>query len=276
MIVRYSFDWDISFGGFWWGKVFLGLSFYAIPFLMTIIILLWQGKKLSVFKQKEFIFLILSVLLVLWVNQYALIYKNLKGLFPIYSHYYFEKISFNIHISFFYLLIPWLYGLYFKPASYESFYGLSRQGFKISPYLWMLLIMLPLLFWASFREDFLLAYPRYKPGLVEVNTGVSAWVTVLIYELTYVLQFVALEIFFRGFIVLNLGRFMGSSAVFPMVTVYMLIHFYKPMPETLGSIFGGFTLGVISWYSKSVWGGVLVHIGIALGMELLGFWQMSG
>ena len=240
------------------------------------IVLLWQSKTWSVFQNKEFIFLILSILLVLWINQYALIYKSFTGNFPVYSHYYYEKISFNIHISFFYLLIPWLYGLYFKPESFQTFYGLSLKGFKLSPYLWMLLIMLPLLFWASFREDFLLAYPRYKPGLVEVNLGVSSWVTVLIYELTYVMQFVALEIFFRGFVVLSLGKFMGSTAVFPMVTIYMLIHFYKPMPETLGSIFGGYTLGVISWYSKSVWGGILVHIGIALGMELLGFWQWGG
>jgi hypothetical protein len=59
-----------------------------------------------------------------------------------------------------------------------------------------------------------------------------------------------------------------------MVSVYAFLHFWKPMPETLGSIAGGFLLGTFALYSRSVFGGMIVHVGIALLMEILAWWQL--
>jgi membrane protease YdiL (CAAX protease family) len=52
---------------------------------------------------------------------------------------------------------------------------------------------------------------------------------------------------------------------------YFSIHLGKPMMEAVSSFFGGLILGSISYHSKSIWGGLLVHISIALLMELFGF-----
>ena len=74
---------------------------------------------------------------------------------------------------------------------------------------------------------------------------------------------------------MTLARYLGAYAVYPMVAVYCYIHFGKPFAEALGSIFGGYILGVISLESRSVMGGVLIHIGVALGMEILAFAQRA-
>jgi membrane protease YdiL (CAAX protease family) len=49
----------------------------------------------------------------------------------------------------------------------------------------------------------------------------------------------------------------------------MVFHFGKPLIETLSSFFGGYMLGVFALYSKNIWGGIILHIGTALFMELL-------
>jgi len=53
--------------------------------------------------------------------------------------------------------------------------------------------------------------------------------------------------------------------------MYVVIHWNKPMGELISSFFGGSLLGVISYYSKSIWGGIIVHVGIAWMMEIGAF-----
>ncbi len=61
-----------------------------------------------------------------------------------------------------------------------------------------------------------------------------------------------------------------------MVVLYAVCHFGKPVGETISSIFGGYLLGILAYKSRNVWGGVFVHVGVALFMELFGFYQMFG
>ena len=133
--------------------------------------------------------------------------------------------------------------------------------------------MTPLLIWASFDASFLRAYPTYTVGIAERYLDVSPWVTFLSYEAFYALTFLALEILFRGFIIFEMEKYLGEKVVIPMVVVYCTLHFGKPMMECISSIFGGFILGVIALRTRSVYGGVWVHIFIALGMDILAFLQ---
>ncbi|MDP6435740.1 MAG: hypothetical protein QGG46_00705 [Gammaproteobacteria bacterium] len=61
---------------------------------------------------------------------------------------------------------------------------------------------------------------------------------------------------------------LGKDCILPMVALYTSIHFGKPLGECLGSIFGGYILGVIALYTRNIWGGTIIHIGVALTMEL--------
>lgn len=155
----------------------------------------------------------------------------------------------------------------------KRLYGLTLKNFDPKPYLYMLLIMAPLIAWASFRPDFLHTYPIYKPGLAETSAGLPQYMTVGVFEFFYGMRFISVEFFFRGFLIVGMARFIGSAAIMPMVATYAFWHFGKPMPETLGSIFGGYILGVIALRSKTIFGGILIHMGVALLMEFAAHMQ---
>lgn len=163
----------------------------------------------------------------------------------------------------------WVYDRKHDPTCY----GVTLKGFDAKPYALSMSILVPLAFWASFQPAFLVQYPTYKPGRAEVYLGVSEWVTVLPYELVYGFDFSFVELYFRGFLVIGLARWLGRSAVLPMVAMYAVLHFGKPLPETIGSIVGGYILGVFAYNSRSIAGGILLHLGLAWTMEAMAFLQ---
>ena len=83
----------------------------------------------------------------------------------------------------------------------------------------------------------------------------------------YALQFVALEFFFRGFIVHGTKHRFGIYSTFVMMIPYCMIHFQKPLPETCASIAAGIALGFVSLSTRSVWLGAALHISVAWGMD---------
>lgn len=113
--------------------------------------------------------------------------------------------------------------------------------------------------------DFAMQYPFYKYQ--------QTWVDLLIWELAYGVQFFALEFFFRGFMLRGLASEMGSMAVLTMAIPYCMIHYGKPLPECLGSIIAGLTLGVLAMDTRSIWGGVTIHVAVAWGMDFAALWR---
>lgn len=73
--------------------------------------------------------------------------------------------------------------------------------------------------------------------------------------------------------VLGMAVVMGRAAIVPMVVTYAFLHFGKPAGEAVSSIFGGYILGVIAYQSQSIFGGVLIHVGVAWLMELAAYMQ---
>jgi membrane protease YdiL (CAAX protease family) len=57
---------------------------------------------------------------------------------------------------------------------------------------------------------------------------------------------------------------------------YLMLHFPKLWPESFGAILFGFFLGVLALLSRSIWGGVGVHVGIALTMDIAALLQTRG
>lgn len=151
----------------------------------------------------------------------------------------------------------------------ELFYGLSLKNFNIKPYVIMLLIMLPLIAAASTQPDFLAMYPKFQKVefLMQENRG---WHR-LLYELSYGSDFFTIELFFRGFLILAFAKWVGKDAVLPMALFYCTIHFGKPIGECISSYFGGIILGVVILNTRTIIGGLLVHVGIAWLMELGGY-----
>jgi len=127
----------------------------------------------------------------------------------------------------------------------------------------MLLAVLPLVFYAASRPEFRAVYPFYRAAFIAPPGAVLAW------ELAYLAQFLALEFFFRGFLAIGMSRVMGRLAVWVAMVPYCMIHYHKPLPEALAAIVAGLVLGEVAQRTRSIAGGVVVHIGVALTMDLL-------
>jgi len=154
-----------------------------------------------------------------------------------------------------------------------AFYGIRLAGFDWRPYATVLLVMVPLIAWASFQPAFLATYPTYRAGSAEAYLAVGHAATFGVYETSYALRYVSIELFFRGFLVLGLEKHLGRAVLMPMVTVYAFWHFGKPLPEALGSIVAAYVLGVFALRTRSIVGGIIVHVGVALGMEFAAYLQ---
>lgn len=156
------------------------------------------------------------------------------------------------------------------------FYGIVPKRKGLVLYAVLLTLMVPLITWASFQPDFLQSYPTYRDTNANEFFGVPEWVTAFVYELCYGWDFVPTELLFRGFLVIGMSRVLGNGAVLPMVVWYCSIHFGRPLGEAISSLFGGYLLGVLALSTRSIWGGLLIHIGIAWGMETAAFLQVAG
>jgi uncharacterized protein len=139
------------------------------------------------------------------------------------------------------------------------------DGWKI--YLVFVAVMVPLVFTMSATEHFQKTYPFYRWGPTE------GWGKLIVWEVAYAVQFLALEFFFRGFLVHGLKHRFGVYSVFVMTLPYCMIHFGKPLPECLASIIAGVFLGFMSLKTRSVWLGAALHVSVAWGMDFCSLYR---
>ena len=153
----------------------------------------------------------------------------------------------------------------------KSWYGLSAKKINYTPYLLMLLMMMPLIAAASTQPDFLSVYPKMKSVLPLPEDANPNWFYKLLFQLSYGSDFFSVEVFFRGFLIIGFMKWVGKDAILPMACFYCTIHFGKPLGECISSYFGGLLLGIISYHTRSIYGGLMVHLGIAWLMEVGGY-----
>jgi len=168
-----------------------------------------------------------------------------------------------------YLLIP-MAVIKFIFREKISDYGIRKgnlfRDYKL--YLGMLLVMIPLIWYFSRTDGFQYRYPFYR-----LSSHEPLWPNFWIWQILYLFQFFCLEFFFRGFLVHGLKKRFGYYAVFMMTIPYCMIHFGKPMPETIAAIVAGIILGTLSLKSGTIWMGVIIHYSVAIAMDLSALWQ---
>ena len=168
-----------------------------------------------------------------------------------------------------YVLIPLLV---IKFILRESFWDMGWK-FNDTHKHWFgyVLLLTPILFFiflVSFREDFLHHYPFYKMSH-------RSWFDLITWEILYLIQFLCLEFFFRGFFINSLRPAVGANAVWIMCVPYLMIHFPKLWPEATGAILFGLFLGILALRSRSIWGGFFVHAGVAVTMDIASLIQQD-
>jgi len=182
-------------------------------------------------------------------------------------HIFADKIAINIGTTFYYMIPILIYKRFFDKKENE-FYGVNRRNIFLRPYFLLLLLVFPLVIIASFQDDFLKIYPNYPDTMIVENfSQFSVILETIIFQFFYLFDFILVELFFRGFLVIGLSCILGRRAILPMVIMYAFAHFGKPLGEAVTSIFGGYILGIIAYNYRNIWGGSIIHCGIAFLME---------
>lgn len=161
-----------------------------------------------------------------------------------------------------FIALPWLVIRFIFRERFGDFgWRWNQVGEHWRGYLLLLSPILVFVVLVSMGEDFVEHYPFYR------QAGRS-WLDLLLWELLYLSQFVFLEFFFRGFMLNALRPAIGANAIWVMCVPYLMIHFPKLWLEATGAILFGLFLGILALQSRSIWGGVLVHAGVALSMDV--------
>ncbi|MBV6646880.1 MAG: CPBP family intramembrane metalloprotease [Cyclobacteriaceae bacterium] len=257
-------------------KWFWMFLFQGLPFLVVSILISYFDPKNQWFRQKSF-----WICFVLGFGIIAIDRAYSAG------HLFYNDLP-RLERGFLFRIINWLSSLIFvvlplvllypflendKPKTY---YGLALKRFDPKPYLILLALTGVVLGLGSFLADIQEFYPRYlksKGDMFAASRQLPEWVAVGIYEFTYGLDFISVEMFFRGFLVFAFTRTLGPKAVLAMVASYCYLHFGKPLGESISSIFGGYILGIVSLNSRNIWGGIMIHVGVAWLMEFFGYLQ---
>ena len=251
--------------------------FHSFPFVSVCLILYAFGRKRSWLTSGNFWLKVLVGFGLLAFDRSFYGLRNWLQVLPR-EEFHFMMRCLNWASSLILVVIPLLllYPILEKEED-RNWYGLVWRKFDPKPYLFLLLIAAVFIGVGSFLSEINEYYPRYLTSgasrYLRANPDVKEWQTVLFYELCYGSNFISVELIFRGFLIFAFTRTLGSYAVLPMVATYAFLHFGKPLGETISSIFGGYVLGIISYNSRNIWGGIFIHLGVAWLMELFGWLQ---
>lgn len=244
--------------------------FHLTPFIVPAAFIAYYSKS-NALANKAFWSKVLVAILMLAAYRSLQLYDFFCSNAQINGCQYWYRV-FGRFIGLFMMLTPLILFFRVDKKYLKSFYGLDFRFASIRAYLPMLGIMAVGVFIAALISDDLQSYyPVYKrsggPNYA-VNGNIPQWKTVLLFEASYLFNFLSIEFFFRGFFILALVRLFGPHIVLPVACLYASIHFGKPMLEALGSIFGGYILGILTLKTENIWGGFFLHAGTALFMEL--------
>lgn len=149
-------------------------------------------------------------------------------------------------------------------------FGLTRSTKYLKVYGLVYVALVPLFVAVSFTPQFLSFYPKMNITFCQGAFDCADWQLISIFELCYANDFLGVESMFRGALVIGLARWLGPRAVIPMALTYMSIHLGKPDLEMCSSVIGGYLLGILAYRTRHLWGGITIHLGIAMIFEFLG------
>ena len=167
-----------------------------------------------------------------------------------------------------YVIVPFpLWKLLFPKDSLLDM-GLRVRGFFQHAWIYVLCLafVLPAMVLVASQPDFGTYYPFYK-------LSSRSWADFMAWELMYWMQFLSLEMFFRGWMLGAMRKSIGAAAIFVMAVPYCMIHYGKPYLEANGAIVAGIVLGSLAMHTRSIYAGFLVHVTVAFLMDFLALWK---
>lgn len=188
---------------------------------------------------------------------------------------FFEGLQFNPNV---YLIeyIYWFIGDFFtffilpvliiktlfkeKIKDYGISFGDYKTGLKIT--IIFLLVMIPLVWFASSQNDFIKTYPQLKQAR-------GSWQTFFIFETGLLIYMFAWEFIWRGFMLFGLEKKFGYYSVLIQMIPFLILHNGKPPLETFGAIIGGIALGILALRTRSIFYCVIVHASVMISIDFI-------
>jgi hypothetical protein len=260
-------------GTIWQGVFFL--LFQGLPFLLTA----WLCSRASYcgswWKDQDFWITFILLFGINALDRSVNLGSLLRDTFLPAIDPHFRK-TLNWGLSILTVMLPLWFFYKLKDKKHQRhFYGLTfKNPANLRSYVQLLLLVVCLVVIGSFLGDLQNYYPRFKLSQAQVfaeNNGWNHWQSILMFEIAYGISFINVELFYRGALILAFYRFLGPSSVLPMIVAYCMLHFGKPLSEAISSIFGGFILGVLVIKNKNIWEGIILHLGVAWTMDLMGY-----
>lgn len=260
---------------------YLQLIFYfllqVVPYLLSCCLIYIFTDCKTFFKQTGFwVYTGFGFLVLAHYRSFFWDWELTKDLDPQIARYVYKSISKLVDVLLIVIPLGMFYAFWDKHIV-SHFYGLQTKGVSWKVYGYFMLMMAGLVGLASFQSSFLEYYPTYKSvggDAFSKSIGVSEGVSFALYEFCYAMKFISVEVFFRGFLVFSMLRFLKGYTILPMAVTYCVLHFGKPYGETVSSIFGGYLLGVFAYYSRNIYGGIAIHMGIAVVMDIAAYLQL--
>lgn len=197
-----------------------------------------------------------------------LFYVELSGdrLYILYEYLYWFA---SEAVWFFILPVLTILILHRKPLrSFGLGAGDWRFGLKIS--LIFYLIMLPIVWVASASAEFQSVYPHAQ--LTKAD-----WNLLLIYELGLLVYFIGWEFIWRGYMLFGLKDYTGPAiAVLIQMIPFVVMHYGKPLPETLGSVIAAIALGALALRVRSFWYCVVIHWTVMFTIDVFSTLRFRG
>ncbi len=275
--INYKYNFEIAYIDKFYTKPISSLIYplyYLLPYYIILIPVLFIKKQQYKLLQSEFwvksiVFIgTFGVLVSFW--QYRLLFNYSQ--LTTGEREFIKQMVFNLK-----RILPFLIIFYGVKRKYDKddnyLFGLRIRGMSYKPFFVMLILMVPLIAIASYMPDFQKAYPQYKFWLYDGAFGLTPIQAAGVFEFVYGLDFASIELLYRGALVVGMARVLGREAVLPMAGAYVILHFGKPLGEAISSFFGGFILGVHALEKKNIFGGIIIHVGIAYLMEIAAIWQ---
>lgn len=272
IILNYTLNFENRFIDSMYGKpagMFIYIPFYGFAYFSVLIPLLLVKKRIYKLKQVEFW---VKIIVILTIFSASIGFYQFLDLISEYRDNYKEYFYLFLIISNLKRIIPFILVFYVLKRIYDKdinhLYGFRYKGINYRPFFALLAIVAPLIIWASFFKSFQVTYPQFKFWNFEDIFGLSSFQSITFFEIAYGLDFISIELLFRGALIIGMTKVLGKDAILPMAAMYVFIHFGKPPGEAISSFFGGFILGVHSYYRKNIFAGIVIHIGIAYLMEI--------
>ena len=277
IVFNYSLDFEDTYIDqyrYSWKHMFLLAAYLAVGYYLMVLIQQICKKDYRVLKSGAFWLKSSLALFLVGVDRAFYYHQSIIELIPLETVTFTYKCINNL-LGAITIILPFImiYIFYDKRHSI-GFYGVKTRNVYLKPFFSLFIFIVPLVLLAAVFSEMGTYYPMYQSANATIFSDylkMPEFIAVVIYEIAYAFDFFTVELVFRGFLIIGFIKLLGKGAILPMVTAYSILHFGKPLPETVSSIFGGYILGVFAYKYKHIWAGVILHIGLAWLMELFGW-----